>query len=136
MASNVDSFMCSVLCWFVTFVTNWGMSSGHWFMGISAQAMPATHWEAELGRYVSVPNVCKTWGEISRGRLDVRDQRDGRWLVTEAFAWRYSKHPPFPIKQFARSAFSRCKRGRDHRQIKSEMNLAMAAPFRKRDTAV
>lgn len=60
MASSVDSFMCSVLCWLVTLATSWGMSSGHWFMGISAQAMPATHCEAELGRYVSVPNVCRT----------------------------------------------------------------------------
>lgn len=67
MASSVDSFMCSVLCWLVTLATSWGMSSGHWFMGISAQAMPATHCEAELGRYVSVPNVCRTWGGTKQG---------------------------------------------------------------------
>lgn len=69
MASSVDSFMCSVLCWFVTLATNWGMSSGHWLMGISAQAMPATHCEAELGLYVSVPSVCRTCGKRSAQAL-------------------------------------------------------------------
>lgn len=60
MASSVDSFMCSVLEGSVTLAISWGMSSGHWFTGISAQAIPATHWEAELGRYVSVPKVWRT----------------------------------------------------------------------------
>lgn len=66
MASSVDSFMCSVLDGSVTLATSWGMSSGHWLTGISAQAMPATHCEAELGRYVSVPRVCKTCGGGAR----------------------------------------------------------------------
>lgn len=60
IASSVDSFMCSVLDGSVTLATSCGMSSGHWFTGISAQAIPATHCEAELGRYVSVPRVCST----------------------------------------------------------------------------
>lgn len=61
MASSVDSFMCSVLEGSVTLATSCGISSGHWLTGISAQAIPATHCDAELGRYVSVPRVCKTW---------------------------------------------------------------------------
>ena len=60
MASRVDSFMCSVLEGSVTLATSWGMSSGHWLTGISAHAIPATHCDAELGRYVSVPSVWRT----------------------------------------------------------------------------
>lgn len=60
MASSVDSFMCSVLDGSVTLATSWGISSGHCLTGISAHAIPATHCDAELGRYVSVPRVCKT----------------------------------------------------------------------------
>ena len=73
MASRVDSFMCSVLLGAVTLATSCGISSGHWLTGISAQAMPATHWEAELGRYVSVPNVCSTWsGERGQTETEIR----------------------------------------------------------------
>lgn len=75
MASSVDSFMCSVLDGSVTLATSWGISSGHWLTGISAQAIPATHCEAELGRYVSVPKVCST----CRGRrAGLKDSGGGR----------------------------------------------------------
>lgn len=82
MASSVDSFMCSVLDGSVTLATSWGMSSGHWVTGISAQAIPATHCEAELGRYVSVPRVCRTCGagetEGSRLKGDGGRRREER----------------------------------------------------------
>lgn len=75
MASSVDSFICSVLEGSVTLATSCGISSGHWLTGISAQAIPATHCDAELGRYVSVPRVCKTWRTETDGHEDAINTR-------------------------------------------------------------
>lgn len=78
MASSVDSFMCSVLEGSVTLATSCGISSGHWLTGISAQAIPATHCDAELGRYVSVPRVCKTCRTETDAVKHRGDKRRGR----------------------------------------------------------
>ena len=76
-------------------------------MGISAQAMPATHWEAELGLYVSVPSVCKTCG-TDRQAMMLRCQRPETgvaWAPQPSLGVN-PRHAPSPAKLFARSAFS------------------------------
>ena len=63
MASKDDSFIISVLAGLVTFSVSIDMTSVHVRWGSSVHAICATHWAAELGRMLSVPNVSKTLEE-------------------------------------------------------------------------
>ncbi len=59
-ASSEASLSISVLPGVVTLRTSTWISSGHSWCGNSAHAIYATHWAAELGRFVSVPSVSNT----------------------------------------------------------------------------
>lgn len=69
MVSNVACLQASELESLMTFSSKRSIKSGHCMAGISAHAIYATHWAAELWTVVSVPKAARHYRSASDGEL-------------------------------------------------------------------